>query len=111
MLSKAVQRSFTKIAPKNLYGLERHGIRNKNILFNLSVPQLYEIGVSGLPPADPDTRNSSMSNTGALCAYSGLRYGRSPKDKRVIFDKNSEKDVWWGSVNMKLSPEDNHHCK
>jgi phosphoenolpyruvate carboxykinase (ATP) len=47
-----------------------------------------------------DTR---LSDTGALVAYSGLKTGRSPKDKRVVLDDMSA-DIWWGRVNMPLSP-------
>jgi len=56
-----------------------------------------------------------------MCAYSGTRTGyiiyfyfyffiifasrRSPKDKRVVLDKNTEKDVWWGEVNIPIPPD------
>jgi phosphoenolpyruvate carboxykinase (ATP) len=46
-----------------------------------------------------------------MVAYSGTRYGRSPKDKRVIKDALTEKDVWWGNVNMPLSTEVNRFCR
>lgn len=72
---------------------------------------MYSYGINRNPAADPDTRNTTISSTGAMVAYSGLRYGRSPKDKRVILDANSEKDVWWGSVNMPLKPEVNRFCR
>jgi len=44
----------------------------------------------------------SLTHHGALVAYSGKKTGRSPKDKRVVRDPNSEKDIWWGSVNQPL---------
>jgi phosphoenolpyruvate carboxykinase (ATP) len=100
--------STTKIAYKNF---ERWGIRNKNILWNKSVSELYSYGINRNPAADPDTRNTTISSTGAMVAYSGTKYGRSPKDKRVILDANSEKDVWWGSVNMPIKPEVNRFCR
>ena len=28
--------------------------------------------------------------------------GRSPKDKRIVKEEVSEKDVWWGRVNMPM---------
>lgn len=28
--------------------------------------------------------------------------GRSPKDKRIVKEDVSEKDVWWGRVNMPM---------
>jgi len=45
---------------------------------------------------------STISNTGALIAYSGLKTGRSPQDKRVVKHPDSENDVWWGSVNLPM---------
>jgi hypothetical protein len=43
--------------------------------FPLSVPELYESTVLRIVPANPDTRLSMISDTGALCAYSGQRTG------------------------------------
>ncbi len=47
-------------------------------------------------------QGSKVSNLGALVAYSGAKTGRSPKDKRIVRNPASEKDVWWGSVNTPL---------
>ncbi|HEY9886631.1 MAG TPA: phosphoenolpyruvate carboxykinase (ATP), partial [Vampirovibrionales bacterium] len=38
-------------------------------------------------------------------AYSGAKTGRTPKDKRVVKEETSEKNIWWGDVNMPLSEE------
>ena len=35
-------------------------------------------------------------------AYSGVKTGRSPKDKRIVKNPDSENDVWWGEVNVPL---------
>ena len=35
-------------------------------------------------------------------AYSGAKTGRSPKDKRVVKNAASEKDIWWGPVNVPM---------
>lgn len=40
-----------------------------------------------------------------MVAYSGKRTGRSPKDKRVVVDSTTEKDIWWGNVNIPISRE------
>ena len=39
---------------------------------------------------------TTLSDTGALIAYSGDKTGRSPKDKRVVEHPESAEDVWWG---------------
>ena len=36
-------------------------------------------------------------------AYSGLKTGRSPKDKRIVEDVETQKKIWWGDVNIPLS--------
>jgi len=85
--------------------LAKLGFTNLNVLRNLSVGELYKIGVSRIPPVDPNTKLTTISSTGALCAYSGIKTGRSPKDKRVVQDENTNKDVWWGPVNFPFSPK------
>ena len=45
---------------------------------------------------------TTLSDTGALIAYSGDKTGRSPKDKRVVEHPSSADDVWWGSINIAL---------
>ena len=45
---------------------------------------------------------ATLSDTGALIAYSGDKTGRSPKDKRVVKHPESSDDVWWGAVNIGL---------
>jgi phosphoenolpyruvate carboxykinase (ATP) len=41
---------------------------------------------------DPSIYNTTITDTGALSASSGLRTGRSPKDKRIVEDEMT-KDV------------------
>lgn len=69
------------------------------------MPELYELGMDHSNPADPDTAVTNISDTGALIAYSGLRTGRSPTDKRIIKDQHTTDKIWWGSVNIPLSQE------
>jgi phosphoenolpyruvate carboxykinase (ATP) len=74
--------------------------------------QDYEITVAevhrNLPPsvlyehAIRYEQDASIAENGALVAYSGVKTGRSPKDKRVVKHSDSEADVWWGGVNIPL---------
>ncbi|WP_410969160.1 phosphoenolpyruvate carboxykinase (ATP), partial [Salmonella sp. SAL04284] len=48
-------------------------------------------------------RGTCISSTGALVAYSGSKTGRSPKDKRIVKQRPSDDDVWWGPVNFPLA--------
>ncbi len=46
-----------------------------------------------------------LTNSGALAVDTGEFTGRSPQDRFVVCDENTEESVWWGPVNMKFSPE------
>jgi len=57
---------------------------------------MYELGLQY-------EEGTTITSTGALAAYSGGKTGRSPSDKRIVVEDTTEKDIWWGSVNIKLS--------
>ncbi|TWT90584.1 Phosphoenolpyruvate carboxykinase [ATP] [Pseudobythopirellula maris] len=86
-----------KIQPANAFDLSAYGITKPLVLRNASVAELYEHGIQ--------RDHSQIASSGALVAYSGEKTGRSPKDKRVVREPGSEQDVWWGDVNIPLSPE------
>ena len=46
-----------------------------------------------------------MAENGALCAYSGLKTGREPKNSRLVKDKETEKLVNWNNHNIPIDPE------
>ncbi len=75
--------------------LSRHGITVKDIRRNLAPAKLYAEAIR----EEPDC---AIADSGALIAYSGAKTGRSPKDKRVVKSPVSEKDVWWGPVNVPI---------
>jgi phosphoenolpyruvate carboxykinase (ATP) len=45
---------------------------------------------------------SAIVSSGALAVKSGKKTGRSPLDKRIVFEESSADDVWWGKVNIPL---------
>lgn len=47
----------------------------------------------------------TMSADGALLVRTGQHTGRSAQDKFVVDEPSTTADIWWGSVNKKLSPE------
>jgi phosphoenolpyruvate carboxykinase (ATP) len=79
------------------FDLTKHGLTVSEIHRNLSPSKLYEHALRY-------EKDASIAENGALVAYSGLKTGRSPKDKRVVKHPDSEKDIWWGAVNIPLDP-------
>lgn len=77
------------------FQLTDQGITVSNVSRNPSPSQLYEEAIRR-------DKGTSISDTGALIAYSGDKTGRSPKDKRVVRHRDSEAEVWWGSVNIDI---------
>lgn len=54
---------------------------------------------------DPLIHPTTIAYNGALSASSGFRTGRSPTDKRIVEDEITKDTIWWGNVNMKISPK------
>jgi len=79
------------------FDLKEHGITVAEIHRNLSPSVLYEHAIR-------HEKDSSIAEKGGLVAYSGVKTGRSPKDKRVVKQPDSESDIWWGSVNIPIAP-------
>jgi phosphoenolpyruvate carboxykinase (ATP) len=65
------------------------------ILRNADPSKLYEEAIRFEP-------GTTISDTGALIAYSGEKTGRSPQDKRLVKNPASAEDIWWGPVNFPL---------
>ena len=83
--------------PMSRFNLQEHELTVAEVHRNLPPSALYEHSIRY-------EKNASIAENGALVAYSGAKTGRSPKDKRVVRHPSSEKDVWWGSVNIPLDP-------
>lgn len=77
------------------FSLKQYGIDVSKILRNSQTAVLYESALKL-------EKGSAISSTGALLVYSGKRTGRSPKDKRVVRETNSEQNIDWGSVNLEM---------
>jgi phosphoenolpyruvate carboxykinase (ATP) len=80
------------------FNLKDHGITVAEIHRNLPPSALYEHAIRY-------EKDASIAENGALVAYSGVKTGRSPKDKRIVRHPDSEADIWWGSVNLPITPQ------
>jgi phosphoenolpyruvate carboxykinase (ATP) len=82
----------------NSFNLKEHELTVEEVFRNLSPSTLYEHAILY-------EKDAHIAENGALVAYSGVKTGRSPKDKRVVKQSPSEDEVWWGSVNIPLEPQ------
>ncbi|CAE8659327.1 unnamed protein product [Polarella glacialis] len=73
------------------------GLQVEEIYYNASPGILYEQALK-------HEEGSFITATGALSVTSGKKTGRSPKDKRIVEETDSVRDIWWGKVNTKLDP-------
>ncbi len=80
-----------------LVSLQRYGINVEQIHRNLSPAELYEHSIA--------YDGAQITSTGAISTRSGVKTGRSPKDKRIVSNPESHDQIWWGPVNKELSPE------
>ncbi len=75
-------------------------------VISYSVAEIYEYAM--LPQLreshDKRVKDTVISSTGALVNYSGHLMGRSPKDKRVVYDELTQDQIWWGDVNKPITP-------
>jgi len=75
------------------FNLKDHDLDVAEVHHNLPPSSLYEHAILY-------EKDASIAENGAMVAYSGVKTGRSPQDKRVVKHPNSEKDIWWGKVNI-----------
>ncbi|WP_291726938.1 phosphoenolpyruvate carboxykinase (ATP) [Bernardetia sp.] len=81
----------------NQSGIEELGIKNAaNVYWNLSAPELVEHTINN--------KQGVLSSTGALMCDTGKFTGRSPKDRFVVKDAETENTVWWGDINIAFEP-------
>src|SRR5215471_8680090 len=79
------------------HGAEKFGFKDlEAIHWNLPDAALVERAIA--------KSEGSLVYGGAFCAETGVHTGRSPKDKFVVTDAQTEKSVWW-EKNGRLSQE------
>ncbi len=91
-------------APFSNFGLENHGFTQLNrVYWNLSTPSLYEEAIKN--------REGSVVHNGPIAVRTGSYTGRSPKDKFIVRDAETEDKVWWGPINKPFDEKafDNLH--
>ena len=74
--------------------LSVYELKAPQVVRNATPARLYEMAIK-----DGD---AVIATSGALATRSGDKTGRSPKDKRIVRHPDSEKDIWWGDVNIEI---------
>src|SRR6266513_2459017 len=85
--------SPVEAGPAARFDLSAYEITVDDVRRNLAPATLYAEAIREDDKCD-------ISDTGALIAYSVDKTGRSPKDKRIVKHPESEKDIWWGNINI-----------
>jgi len=91
----AIDTDTHEVEQQIVSGMEELSLDVDEIYYNSPPGTLYE---QALRYED----GSAIVSSGALAVKSGKKTGRSPLDKRVVFEESSANDVWWGKVNVKL---------
>lgn len=84
--------------------LSAFGLHAKTVYRNPAPAELYTHAIRD-ESSGGAVASSAIADSGALIAYSGAKTGRSPNDKRVVRDNQTEGDIWWGPINVPLSTD------
>ncbi len=88
-----------------MVNLEKYGITGTTeIIYNPSYEKLF---ADETDPALQGYEKGQVSELGAVNVMTGIYTGRSPKDKFIVVDENSENTVWWTTPEY---PNDNHRA-
>ncbi|MDR3492653.1 MAG: phosphoenolpyruvate carboxykinase [Gammaproteobacteria bacterium] len=67
------------------------------IYTNLAASELIELAI--------ERNEANLASNGAIVVSTGLRTGRSPKDRFIVKDTITENSVDWNAINQPISPE------
>ena len=80
------------------FGLEVHGLAQvQRAFWNLRAPDLVEHALQRL--------EGKLTKHGAFIALTGEHTGRSPKDRFIVSEPSTDKEICWGNVNKPISIE------
>ncbi|QCK15952.1 phosphoenolpyruvate carboxykinase (ATP) [Mangrovivirga cuniculi] len=79
-------------------GIDKYDIdRAGQVFWNLTPAELVEHALNN--------DEGKLTDTGALMCDTGKFTGRSPKDRFVVEDEKTKDSVWWGDINIPISPD------
>ncbi len=65
----------------------------------------YQLSVIELVDEALHNEEGTLADSGALAIDTGKFTGRSPKDRFIVCDEITENTVWWGDVNLRITPQ------
>jgi len=71
------------------------GLSNFNFKYQLCPAELVEESIKN--------REGTLADSGALAIDTGKFTGRSPKDRFIVCDEQTEGQIWWSDINIKIS--------
>jgi phosphoenolpyruvate carboxykinase (ATP) len=74
-----------------------YGIDHENVHYQLSPEELHQLTL--------ENDMGKEASSGALAVNTGEFTGRSPMDRFIVKDANTEDKVWWGNINIPFDPE------
>ena len=88
----------TSVVRESSVGLGKQGLNPRGeVLWNLIAPELFQTAIR--------RGEGELADMGPFVAITSPHTGRSPNDKFVVRDPQSENDVDWGKVNQSLAPD------
>ncbi|WP_395001348.1 phosphoenolpyruvate carboxykinase [Sphingomonas sp.] len=78
---------------------------NSRLLFNLDAQLSHNANAPFLVEEALRHGEGRLAAEGPLVVETGAHTGRSPRDKFIVRDGNSEGNIWWGVVNQPMSPD------
>jgi len=85
------------ISAKNIDLAYLNLTQEKSIYYQLDPASLIEHAIIN--------GEGNLADSGAFAADTGEFTGRSPKDRFIVYDGITSDTVWWGDINIPLSPE------
>jgi phosphoenolpyruvate carboxykinase (ATP) len=83
---------------KSSYGLDKLGITGaRTVYWNLPPARLVELAVQ--------RGEAKLAAEGPLVCLTGQHTGRSPNDRFIVRDAETDGDIWWGDVNKPFDRE------
>lgn len=77
----------------------------KSLGFKNARSEYWNLAPDELVRATLERDQGKLATNGALAINTGKFTGRSPKDRYIVKDQQTEQAVWWGDINIPFSTE------